>query len=133
MVVVAYCHTHAALFAAVLVYCRAGGKPQIFEGAVAVVVVVKIRRRIVGHINIDQTTLVKVAANNAHSVVALRSCHTGFFGYVSEGAVPIIVIERVTVPGQTSGTALHRYAFVLAQFALAKLRKLIKVKSHVVA
>ena len=132
MVVVAYCHTHAALFAAVLVYCRAGGKAQIFEGAVAVVVVVKIRRRVVGHINIDQTILVKVAANDAHSVVALRICHTGFFAYIGEAAVPVIVIESVTFPGQTSGTALHRYALVLAQFALAKLWQLIEVESDVV-
>src|SRR6266851_5414468 len=75
MIIVTKSDSHASLFAAVFIYRGTGVETNVFEGAVAVIVVKEIRRRIVCDIDIDQAIAIKIAGNNSQSIVTVRIGH----------------------------------------------------------
>ena len=58
--------------------------------------------------------------------------HAGSLGYVRERAIPIVVEQKIASTFQTSWTALHGEAVILAGFARTKFGKVIEVEVDVV-
>src|ERR1700730_13833144 len=79
VVVVSDRHAHTPLLAAVLIDRRTGAESDLFERAVSVVVIQKRWRRIVRHIDIYKSIIVKVAADHSHAIIAIRVRHPGLF------------------------------------------------------
>src|SRR5258708_6672703 len=92
----------------------------------------EVRGRVIGDKNIDQTVFVKIAADHSQAVVAVWIRNSSFLRNVAEGAVAVVVIERIAGAGQTSRTTLHRHSFELAGHSYAELGQMIKVKTYVV-
>ena len=122
--VVAERDAHRALLGAVGAHGRARLETDVGELAVAVVAIEILRRRVVGDVDVGAALVVEVGPQYAQAVVAARIVNAGGLGNIGEGAVAVVVIERVARAAQSARSALHVDAAILAGRAAAELRQI---------
>ncbi len=113
VVVVGEVRAHARLLLALAAVGNSRLHADVGEGAVAVVVVKRAGRGIVGHVDVGPAVAVIIAPHHAQTVI-LAGVDPGALGDVGEGSITIVVEEEVAPPGQAARAAEGRDSTVSA-------------------
>ena len=95
MQVVADRDAHRGLLGTVFTDRRSRFQADVLEFSIALILVQKFRRRIVGDVNVRPPGIVEVRPNHAQAVVAVRIVHSRALRNVRKGSVAIVVKQRV--------------------------------------
>src|SRR5215216_3024563 len=114
MVVVADGDPHAGLLAAIFIDRRARYETDVFERAVAFVLIQEVGRRVVRDEYVYEAVAIEIAADYTHPVVPVGVRHARLDRDVRERPVPVVVVERVARALQTPGAALDFHPAVQA-------------------
>ncbi len=132
MQIVADGDAHGSLFRTVFTHCGARFQADLLKFAVAKVFVQKLRRRIVGNVNVRTARVIKIGKDYRHPVIAVGIVHTRCFRNVGKRSVAVVVKQRIAGTLQSARPTLHVDPAILAVRRGAKSRQIVQVEIHVI-
>ena len=130
--VVAERYTHVGLLDSIFGDSYAGFVAELFEVAVAFVVVEVVGLAVVGYEEVKLAVVVEIGPNCGEAEETLRVVDACLFRDFGEGTVAIVVEEGVGIALESSRAALDGDLVVLAGFARAEERQVVHVEVDVV-
>ena len=129
---VAQGYSHIGLGSAIGVERHAGRKTDIHEFSCAIPLIKIVRLAVVCDQKIQFAVMVKVRPDRRQAIAVLRITHARFLGNISEGSIPVVVVQIVRRSLQAARAALHIDAQVFAGVARTECRHIVQAKIHVV-
>src|ERR1041385_5041425 len=120
------------LFESILVGRNARGERNVFEFPFAIAPVQIIRLAVVGDEKIELAIVVKIGPDCRKAIEMFWIVTSGFFRYIGEGSVSVVVIEIVGRTFQPTRTALHINSQILTRFCRTEDRQVIQAKINIV-
>ncbi len=129
---VAQGNSHIGLGSAVGVERHTGRKTDIHEFFRAIPPIKIGRLAVVCDQKIQFAVMVKVRPDRRQAIAVLRITHARFLGNISEGSIPVVVVQIVRRSLQAARAALHIDAQVFAGVARTECRHIVQAKIHLV-
>ena len=107
-VVISRINSHRSLLAPVLVDGCSRIKAYLLERPVAIVVIEIVRRRVVCHVQINESIIIEIGPNAAEAVVTRFVVHPGFCTHFCKRSIAVIVVEIVACAFETARPAVDR-------------------------
>ncbi len=108
-------HSHGCLLAPIFIERKAGGIARIFEGAVALVDVHVVRRRVIRNQQIRFAIAIDVHECSRKAVIRIGIRNSRFVAHIGKRTVTVVMEEMVSLALQPAWAAHHRRAAILAE------------------